>query len=230
MQTEPRTKGKAVASLVCGLVALACFFALQLLFRMLPSDTSWVGMLLLALTLLAIICLLLVLVLGPWAWLQSRRQADRRGQNLAVGGVFSGSLAFLLFSLIPMPSHVDRWPQASAVGGLRSISAANVNYHGLYGQYAATLAQLGPPPEGQIPSQNAADLIDAYLARGQKQGYAFRYFAEDRNGDGQLDAFRAHADPNIPGETSLRHFFVDETGVIRVETERPADKNSRPIP
>jgi hypothetical protein len=49
------------------------------------------------------------------------------------------------------------------------------------------------------------------------------------DGDGKLDAYMVNADPVTPGTTGQRHFFTDQTGVIRVEQHQPATAESPPI-
>jgi len=43
------------------------------------------------------------------------------------------------------------------------------------------------------------------------------------------DDARIYADPVTPGTTGQRHFFTDQTGVIRAKPDGPANENSPPI-
>jgi len=66
--------------------------------------------------------------------------------------------------------------QASAIESLRVLGTAEVTYSAIYGNgYSATLAALGSPPAGAIPSASAAGLIDDLLTSGFKSGYQFTY-------------------------------------------------------
>jgi hypothetical protein len=104
--------------------------------------------------------------------------------------------------------------ESSAVGSLRSLYSANLAYAkdhpaGGYPQHLNDLApQLGP---------------DEILATGEKSGYRFAYSASSQMGGGKYDAYEISADPDVPGKTGNRHFFMDETGVIRVLATGPAD-------
>ena len=84
------------------------------------------------------------------------------------------------------------------------------------------MAQINyPDTEGEgnyaknLPELIEAGLIAFELAAGVKNGYQFAT-------SGEGDAFTVHADPILPGETGSRHFFADETGVIRWSMEGPA--------
>ena len=121
--------------------------------------------------------------------------------------------------------------ETGAVAALRAIATVQVNYQSTYDQgFAPSLAALGPPPAGASPSASAADLIDALLASGSRQGYTFVYSAIDPNGDGKPDAFTVNANPIIPGQTGDRYFYVDRTNVIRFEVGKAAGPTSDPIP
>jgi hypothetical protein len=73
-----------------------------------------------------------------------------------------------------------------------------------------------------VATAAAACLIDKVLASGEKSGYGYRYQAIDTTHSGILDAFTLTADSNNWGGTDQRHYFANETDVIRIETGRPA--------
>lgn len=119
--------------------------------------------------------------------------------------------------------------EASAVGSLRTIITACFTYDTEYGRgFPPSLAALGPDDDdnGAPASAAHAGLIDANLALGSKSGYAFTYQAISTHNDGTLDGFQAYADPVAPGTTGVRHFFVDQTGVIRIQEDGSANENS----
>ncbi|HEV2288223.1 MAG TPA: hypothetical protein VGR81_04645 [Candidatus Acidoferrales bacterium] len=119
--------------------------------------------------------------------------------------------------------------EASAVGSLRVIYLESVNYNQTYGHgFPPSLAALGPANDGAASSAEHAGLIDVNLALGSKSGYVFTYKATSTRNDGTLDAFHAYADPVAPGTTGVRHFFVDQSGIIRYQEGAPADENSPP--
>ena len=119
--------------------------------------------------------------------------------------------------------------EASAVGALRTINTACVTYASTYGGFPPTLASLGP---GKVPGQSSAqsaDLIDSPLAAGQKAGYSFTYRAGSPDATGKITTYELRASPVKRGVTGERHFFSDQTGVIRANRERPATAGDRPI-
>jgi type IV pilus assembly protein PilA len=93
--------------------------------------------------------------------------------------------------------------ESAAIGSMRTIGSAQQMYRQTVGgnvNYAADLTALGP---------GGAKMIDDTLgssATSTKSGYKFTM-------TGSGATFAANADPDTGGGT--RHFFTDETGVIR---------------
>ncbi len=118
--------------------------------------------------------------------------------------------------------------EASAVASLRAICTAQTTYLQTYQRgYAPSMQALGP---GSPPTPAAADLIDQVLANQNKSGYIFSYNPIDADGDTLVEAFTVNADPQVPGSTGTKHFFVDATNVIRFNVGAPATNASPPIP
>ena len=111
--------------------------------------------------------------------------------------------------------------ESSAIGSMRTINTAQTTYLSTVGNnttYAATLAALGP-------GANGANLIDGALANAvaatPKSGYSFA--VAQANG---ANRYELNGTPAATGGT--RHFFSDETGVIRANTAA-ATAASNPI-
>jgi len=120
--------------------------------------------------------------------------------------------------------------EAAAVAACKKITTAEVVYNTTYGRgFSQTLAQLGPPPAGSPADANTAGLLDEVLTAGQKHGYTFTYAPVDSNGDGIPEAFTINADPVIPGSSGNRHFFIDQSGVIRQNSTASATATDPPI-
>jgi hypothetical protein len=117
-----------------------------------------------------------------------------------------------------------------AAPSLRVILTGIIEYEHAYKTYPPTLSALGGVPAtcATVATAAAACLIDDVLASGEKSGYIFRYRAIDTSRSGRFDAFTLTADPVNGGGTKQRHYFADQTGVIRVETGRPATAASPP--
>ncbi len=120
--------------------------------------------------------------------------------------------------------------QASAVASCRGISSSELTYMNMYDQgYAASLAALGPPAAGTLPTPAAADLIDSSLAGGVKSGYAFTYTPGEQDSQGRYQAYTVNANPADPGITGTLYFFTDASNVIRFNATSVASSSDSPI-
>ena len=116
--------------------------------------------------------------------------------------------------------------ESSAVGNVRTLNTALVSYQATYNHYPETIGALGGGAKSS--SETSAGLIDDTLATGTKNGYRFSY--RHRIGGGtDTEGFEVHADPITQGSTGARHFFSDETGVIRYSSTGEADAESPPL-
>lgn len=202
---QPETSGKAVASLICGI-----------LFFFLPASIAAV-------------------VMGHMSLSEIKKSAGRlKGQGIATAGLVLGyiGIAFIPFILIIAAIAIPNLlrarmaaNEASAVGSLRTLNTACVTYSTLYNTFPPSLASLAANGE---PSADAASLIDTPLANGLKSGYVFAYVARPTDAFPKT-AYYVTADPLTPGTTGMRHFFTDETGVIRFSVGRPANRSSPPL-
>lgn len=118
--------------------------------------------------------------------------------------------------------------EASAVGSLRTINTAAVEYSTTYGGYPTTLLSLGGPAGGTAAS-TSAELIDAVLASGSKSGYTFAYTTGTTDSSGNVWSYTLTATPTSVGTTGQRRFFTDQSGVIRANTTGTANINSTPL-
>jgi type IV pilus assembly protein PilA len=101
--------------------------------------------------------------------------------------------------------------EASAVGSLRTINTSAVAYSTTYPAvgYPVTLLSLQPATPA---TSAAADLIDVVLAAGTKSGYIFTFTTDAKTPSvGYTDV----ADPVVVGSSGQRHFFTNQSGVIR---------------
>jgi len=139
---------------------------------------------------------------------------------------------------------------------LQSINTAAITYSSTYScGFPPTLAALGPPktanPNASVDeivkaeSEKAAGLLDEVLTSGTVSGYRFTYVAgkvavESTQGrisssgrtwvePKRIDAYTVHADPVTPSVTGEKHFFTDESQVIRVEMGKEANQDSPPL-
>ncbi len=210
LPVQPKNSGMAIASLVFG-----C------LFFIFPAA-------------------LVAVVLGHVSRSEISKSAGRlKGAGTALAGLILGyaGIAFIPFILIIAAIAIPNLlrarmaaNEASAVGSLRVISTGCITYTSTYNQgFPPTLSSLGPSPGRAAESAASANLIDSRLASGTKSGYVFTYESLSTRSDGVLDHFEIHADPVTEGTTGMRHFFVDQSGVIRMENRSPASGDSPPI-
>jgi len=116
--------------------------------------------------------------------------------------------------------------EASAVASVRTLNTASVTYSATYGTgFPALIANLAP---AAAATAAAADLIDAVLASGTKSGYTFVLAGGGAVG-GVNQTFTTNADPVVQDTTGIRHFFSDQSAVIRQAVGGAATVASTPI-
>ena len=99
--------------------------------------------------------------------------------------------------------------EASAVGSLRTVTTANIAYSTACPAvgFASALANLNTG----TGCPQASNEIDNALSTGVKSGYSFNGYTSTGTPATQ---FSVNADP-LTTSSGTRHFFVDESGVIR---------------
>jgi type IV pilus assembly protein PilA len=202
--------GKATASLVCGV-----------LFFFWPATA------------------IAAVVLGHIALSEIKKSAGRlAGHGMAVAGLVLGyvGLAFIPFILIIAAIAIPNLlrsrmaaNEASAVGTLRTYNTAMVTYVNACPDigYPTSLENLGPGGR----DCNHLDVVDSVLAAQVpvKSGYRFFYMRTGSRNGSTRTSYTLAADPVTPGTSGARHFFTDESGVIRFSERGSADANSSPI-
>jgi hypothetical protein len=129
--------------------------------------------------------------------------------------------------LLDVPAMAKQWEEAdleasedAAISDLRSVASALGIYRRAYGKLPDALSALGPAPPNEV-SPEAASLVDADLASGNKDGYTIRYSVipagtgaseEEAN---QAEAFFLVSSPNEYGKSGRRSFYLDSSGVLR---------------
>ena len=118
--------------------------------------------------------------------------------------------------------------ESGAVANMRTITTANVVYSTTYGAgFSPSLVALGGDPT--TPSVTSAGLIDSVLSTGVKSGYIYTYTSSSVDAAGNYQSFSVTADPVAPGTTGDRHFFTDQTNVIRMNLTTTASLSDSPI-
>jgi type IV pilus assembly protein PilA len=137
----------------------------------------------------------------------------------------------LVIAAIAIPNYVQsklRANESSAVHSLRDISTAELFYSSTYGiNFSSNLQQLSGT--GINPDPNSAGLIDQVLASGIKQGYVITYTPITTDAQGHTATYSLTADPISPGTTGQRHFYTDQSCVIRSNISVMAGPSDLPI-
>lgn len=217
------TSGKAIASLICGLM-----------FLIFPAAVAAV-------------------ILGHLSLSDINKSAGRlTGRGMATAGLvlgYFGVLGLIPFMLIIAAIAIPNLLRArvaanesSAIASLRTIDTAALSYSEKYSNgFPPNLLTMDGVDAG-APSCDRAQLIDSVLASGQRGGYVFTYTpvpdleTQDRTVSAAAAAngctvagtrgFAINADPVTRGTTGMRSFFVDQTAVIRFERNGPASADS----
>ena len=129
--------------------------------------------------------------------------------------------------------------EASAVGSVRTMNTAASTYNSTYANgFPASLAAMGTAAAGDTTAScSEALLIDNVLTTGTKTGYVFTYAdgsgdtpnAAPTGGCAGWNLYTINADPVSPGTTGQRHFYSDQTGVIRFNTTAVAGPTDAPL-
>lgn len=208
------TSGKAIASFICGLF-----------FFFFPASV-------------------VAVILGHLSLSEIRRSAGRlQGQGLATVGLVLGYLGIaaipliLIIAAIAIPNLLRARMaanEASALSSLRTYNTAAMSYAATCPDkgYPESAANLGPGI-GDSGSGNClhAGLVEKSLsyARSTKSGYVFIYQPKATDSQGRVTGYAISADPVQPGTTGTRHFYTDETLVIRSENNAGATSESAPL-
>jgi type II secretory pathway pseudopilin PulG len=198
------TNGKAIASLILGLF-----------FIFLPAAV-------------------LAVVFGHLSYSAINRSAGRlKGKGMAIAGLILGYFGIvLIIAAIVIPNLLRpriTANQASAVGSLRTLNTAAMTYASTYNMgFPTSSAALAPPVGSAPPNANAAGLIDAVLASGTRNGYVFTYTPGGKDDHGRIKTYTIHADP-IASSTGTNHYYTDQSGVVRQDSNGPANEQSLPI-
>jgi len=192
--TDPnaRTDGKAVASLILGILSLTIFS----IFAGIPA-----------------------VILGHVSRSNIKKSLGKlKGEGMALAGLIMGYVSFLaipfilIIAAIAIPNLLRARisaNEAAAVGALRTINTAAITYY-------SRNEERGYPSElKQMAGSGEDELITQELADGTKNGYGFVYTPQDNDGNQVPDGYFVVATPINPGATGVRSFCSDQSGVIR---------------
>jgi prepilin-type N-terminal cleavage/methylation domain-containing protein len=131
----------------------------------------------------------------------------------------------LVIAAIAVPQMNKQLMSAHEMAAIRQITTihqAETQYYSQFGNYATSLAQLGPPASGS-PGPNAAEIIPKGLADGKASGYIFAV-------EGIPTGYAVTAVPETFNSSGRRTFYSDQTLVIRNNwSQEPANVSSPEI-
>lgn len=199
-------------------VAFGCGSLILVLFSFLLAVTSFDVDRQMAIVYALVVLLQIALLVGTMKAYYSMDREPRDLQILAtrlwVPVVGIAAVAIILPNLLFYRSRAH--DEASAVGSLRTINVAQVEYARTHPDrgFASSLAELGPGSDDP--------LIDSVLANGKKSSYIFTLTAAPPDSHGRIVRYGITARPQHYGKNIKHNFFTDESGVLRFTTENRA--------
>lgn len=193
---EAETSGKAVGSLVTGIVGFLLF----------PASIAAV-------------------VLGRMSRSEIRKSAGRlKGSGLALAGLILGyaGLALipvaivLIIAAIAIPNLLRARiaaNESSAVSVIRTIYTAERSYQYSFPSvgYACALSSLGGDEQSPASAEHA-HIVDGTIAAGRRNGYRFE-IQNCTSSDGVTQKYQVVAYPETHNQTGLRAYCSDESGL-----------------
>jgi type II secretory pathway pseudopilin PulG len=203
-QMEGPRKGLAIAALVLGVIG---FFTVGLV-----GVGAIVGIVLACMAMSRI-------KRDPWQY---------GGRGMAIAGLVLNIVSLVSFvpmgiiAAIAIPNLLAARRAAnegSAMSSLRTLASAEATYQ----------ATTGAGKFGTLSELAAVNLIDSKLATGSKNGYNFT--VELTTNEMDYPGFEVSGVPMSYGNTGIRSFYIDETGVIRAGNNagRPSSKMDLPV-
>ena len=151
------------------------------------------------------------------------QRRNRRGFSLIELLIVIAIILIIITIALPKLNRARMYAQeTAAIGAMRTIHTAQVQYHSQFGRFAVSLAELGPPTSGAA-GPSSADLIGNDLANGLKGGYKFTV-------TGNQGGYVVNANPEVFNSTGSRTFYSDQSMVIRENYgQEPATVNSKEL-
>jgi type IV pilus assembly protein PilA len=152
---------------------------------------------------------------------QLRKRPRARGFSLIELLIVIAIILIILAIAVPkLGSARMNANEMAVIRELQTINTMQVQYMSQFQRFATTLAELGPPPSGG-PGPQAADLIPASLASGDKDGYTFTLTATP-------SGYTLNANPKRFNTDGRRTFYTDQNGQIHQNWSAEAANASSP--
>jgi len=147
--------------------------------------------------------------------LQPTPGTRRRDQGFTLVEVILVTAIIAVVASIAIPGLAQARVSAnetSAIGTLKTIGVSNFQYRTRFGRFAADINDLW-----------SSGYLDPGIAAPFKAGYNFNYVGTAST------RFEATAAPTDPGASGNRHFFVDQSGLLRQSYAGPATVADDPL-
>ena len=210
----------AVISVALNLV-MPMIVACAVLFS--PRSGSWLVPFLVA----CVLCPLAAAFFGHVAKRELRKKsiAGSSWSRMATAGLVIGYLELALLVLVGLTSGERPAPYESvAVGSLRSINFATHAYAEAHPKEGFPTSLSKMCFDAHQPPNTWS--LDPALASGTKSHYRFTYIPGKQSGTGIVDGYQFFADPLDAKDKDLRHFFTDQSEVIRMSRGVAANDSS----
>jgi len=115
----------------------------------------------------------------------------------------------LLLLAVAIPNAMNAHMNANETVVMREVQTIHqgqTQYQSQFGDYASTLAELGPPADGAA-GPAGAKLIPGSLASGEKDGYVFTLHRTP-------EGYAINANPKSFGRNGRRTFYLDQDGIL----------------
>jgi type IV pilus assembly protein PilA len=132
-------------------------------------------------------------------------------------------IAILMLIAIPTVGSLKKHAnELSAVKSVQAIQQAQMQYESTYpaNGYTCSLPALGGDPSAGAPSPTGAQILQADLTSGFKQGFIFTVSNCTKvtvNGTDRVTGYTVTAVPQTVGKTGDRGFCSDQFGTIKVD-------------
>jgi type IV pilus assembly protein PilA len=149
---------------------------------------------------------------------RARKSVASNGFTLMELLIVIAIILILMLMAIPTVGRMKRNAnETSAINSLRAITGAETQYASTYpaNGYTCSLAALGGEPSAGLPTPQAAELLQADLASGYKNGYTFSITNCSKvtvNNQDQITGYTLTAVPQAVGKTGNRGFCTDQDG------------------
>jgi prepilin-type N-terminal cleavage/methylation domain-containing protein len=150
-----------------------------------------------------------------------KARPSNKSQGFSLIELLIAMALILIMAAIAVPNYlaaISRANEASASASVRAVISAENLYRNTYATFT-TLQELG-----------SEYLTDSLLANGAKSGY--RFSVTPGSGSSAGLQFTVDGTPALsigPSATGFRHYYGDESAVIRFSMTGAADSSSPPI-